>query len=90
MVRRICFLRDAIENKHTAVTKLLLTNGSKVNSKNKKPSNTPLHFAAINGDIEIVKMLLDRGANIDAKISMAELRFTMRLKIRKWKLLNYF
>lgn len=60
-------LRDAIENKHTAVTKLLLTNGSKVNSKNKKPSNTPLHFAAINGDIEIVKMLLDRGANIDAK-----------------------
>ncbi|CAL1689715.1 unnamed protein product [Lasius platythorax] len=60
-------LRDAVENKHTEISKLLLTNGSKVNSKNKKPSNTPLHFAVINGHIEIVNMLLCRGANIDAK-----------------------
>jgi ankyrin repeat protein len=47
-------LCDAVENKHTEVAKLLLTNGSNVNSKNKKPTDTPLHFAVINGDIEIV------------------------------------
>ena len=51
-------------NKHAEVTELLLTNGSKVNSENKKPTDIPLHFAVTNGDIEIVKMLLDRGANI--------------------------
>jgi ankyrin repeat protein len=60
-------LRDALKNKHTEVAKLLLTNGSKLNSKNKNPTDTALHYAAINGDIEIVRMLLDRGAKIDAK-----------------------
>jgi ankyrin repeat protein len=43
-------LCDAVENKHTEVAKLLLTNGSKVNSENKKLNDNPLHFAAINGD----------------------------------------
>ncbi|MFP3032501.1 MAG: ankyrin repeat domain-containing protein, partial [Wolbachia sp.] len=60
-------LCDAVKNKHAAVSKLLLTSGSKVNSKNERPSNTPLHFAVLNGDIEIVKMILDKGANINAK-----------------------
>ncbi|XP_067623198.1 ankyrin-3-like [Eurosta solidaginis] len=60
-------LRDAVKNKHTAVAKLLLTSGSKVTRKNKKLSNTPLHFAVINGDMEIVKMILDKGGNINAK-----------------------
>ena len=59
-------LRDAVENEHTEVAKLLLTNGSKVNRKNKLPLDTPLHFAVRNGDMEIVKMLLDSGADIDA------------------------
>jgi len=45
--------------------KLLLTNGSKVNSENELHSDTPLHFVVRNGDIEIVKVLLDRGADID-------------------------
>ena len=58
-------LCDAVKNKHTEVAKLLLTNGSKVNSKNELHSDTPLHFAVRNGDIKIVKVLLDRGADID-------------------------
>ncbi|XP_020283086.1 ankyrin-1-like [Pseudomyrmex gracilis] len=59
-------LCDAIENRHTEIIKLLLTNGCKVNSDIDKSYNTPLHFAVINGDIEIVKMLLDRRANVYA------------------------
>ena len=59
-------LYDALDNKHTEVAKLLLTNGSKVNSEVGLHVNTPLHFAVRNGDIEIVKMLLDRGADVDA------------------------
>ncbi|XP_020297259.1 ankyrin-1-like isoform X2 [Pseudomyrmex gracilis] len=64
-------LCDAIENRHTEVIKLLLTNGSKVNSNTDEYDNddlgTPLHLAVINGDIELVKMLLDRGANVNAE-----------------------
>ncbi|XP_020297140.1 uncharacterized protein LOC109861755 isoform X2 [Pseudomyrmex gracilis] len=59
-------LCDAIRKKHTQVIKLLLTNGSKVNGNTDKFDNTPLHFAVLNGDIEIVKMLLDRRANVNA------------------------
>ncbi|XP_044742473.1 ankyrin-3-like [Chrysoperla carnea] len=62
-------LCEALKNRHLEMAKLLLTSGSKVNSKNsyQNPSNTPLHLAAINGDIEIIKMLLNRGADINAK-----------------------
>ncbi|XP_076680771.1 uncharacterized protein LOC143375485 [Andrena cerasifolii] len=59
-------LRDALENRHTKVAKLLLIKGCKVNSKNNNISHTPLHFAVINGDIEIIQMLLSRGAKINA------------------------
>jgi len=60
-------LCDAVVYKHTEVAKLLLTNGSRVKSRNKTPTDTPLHYAAVNGDTEIVEMLLNRGANINAK-----------------------
>ena len=43
-------LCDAVKNKHTEVAKLLLTNGSQVNSENELLSDTPLHFAVRNGD----------------------------------------
>ncbi|XP_020290493.1 ankyrin-1-like isoform X2 [Pseudomyrmex gracilis] len=59
-------LCEAIRNKHTQVIKLLLTNGSKVNSNTDEFTDTPLHFAVISGDIEIVKMLLDRHADVNA------------------------
>ena len=59
-------LCDALANKQTEVAKLLLTKGSKVNSRNGRPTGTPLHYAVINGDIEIVEMLLNRSANINA------------------------
>ena len=59
-------LRDALQNNHTKVAKLLLTNHSKVNSNSKHPSDTPLHFAIKNGDMEIIQMLLYRSANVNA------------------------
>ncbi|XP_020297132.1 ankyrin-3-like [Pseudomyrmex gracilis] len=59
-------LCDAIRKKHTQVIKLLLASGSKVNFTTPKINNTPLHLAVINGDIEIIKMLLDRHADVNA------------------------
>ncbi|XP_044739630.1 serine/threonine-protein phosphatase 6 regulatory ankyrin repeat subunit C-like [Chrysoperla carnea] len=63
-------LCDALDNKHSEVAKLLLTSGTAVNSKEnnyQSTSETPLHFAVMNGDIEIMKMLLVRRANINAQ-----------------------
>ena len=59
-------LCTAVEKEHTEIAKLLLNNGSKVNNGNEYPSVTPLHFAVQNGDVEIIQMLLDKDANINA------------------------
>lgn len=63
-------LRISTKNKHFEITKLLLESGAKVNNshnRRKKFNDTPLHYAAISGELEIAKMLLDKGANIHAK-----------------------
>jgi ankyrin repeat protein len=60
-------LRNAVKDKHTEVAKLLLANGSKVNTINGTSTDTALHFATINGDIQIVEMLVNRGAEINVK-----------------------
>ncbi|XP_055858341.1 ankyrin-1-like isoform X2 [Episyrphus balteatus] len=65
-------LRKSIEHNHTELSILLLNSGSKVNSKSPKRNhtNTALHFAVQNGDIEIIQMLINRGAylNVQNKI----------------------
>ncbi|XP_076547719.1 uncharacterized protein LOC117610162 [Osmia lignaria lignaria] len=58
-------LRDAIANEHTEIARLLLINGSKVNSKNENPSDSPLHLAVRKCNREIVELLLDRGADVN-------------------------
>ncbi|XP_076684312.1 uncharacterized protein LOC143377171 [Andrena cerasifolii] len=62
-------LRTAIEKKHAEIANLLLANGCKVNKKNKNRVNSPLHYAAINGEVELVRVLLDKGAKVDARNS---------------------
>ena len=55
----------ALEYKKPAIVMLLLDMGCKVNKNNFKPANTPLHYAAINDDLEIVKELVAKGTYID-------------------------
>nr|AKD28023.1 ankyrin repeat domain protein [Glypta fumiferanae] len=59
-------LRDALEEKHRAIAKLLLESGSKVNSEDES-SIAPLHFTVIYKDTEIISMLLERCADVGAK-----------------------
>ena len=54
------------QNDHTNVARFLITNGATINAKD-KDENTPLHFAAGNGNIGIVKLLIKNGAIIDAQ-----------------------
>jgi ankyrin repeat protein len=62
---------------------LLLDGGCKVNSGNSSylTFDTPLHYAVICGDIEIVKMVLDKGASIRSKLNLVKLHFSMPLRI---------
>lgn len=39
--------------------------GSRINDKFRRLKYTPLHIAAANGDIDVVKMLVDSGSNVD-------------------------
>ena len=54
------------QNDQTNVAKFLITNGATINAKD-KDENTPLHFAAGNGNIGIAKLLIENGAIIDAQ-----------------------
>ena len=85
--RGYVLLRDALENKHTEIAKLLLIKGSKVNSNGKYP-NSPLHFAATNGDIDIVQMLLDRGANINAQNKSGDTPLHNAVKSKKLEIVE--
>ncbi|KAK2706369.1 hypothetical protein QYM36_016417 [Artemia franciscana] len=53
-------LREALINKHIAIVKLLLHNDCKINIEYGRCSDTPLHLAVIYGDIEVIKMILDK------------------------------
>ncbi|XP_065573462.1 serine/threonine-protein phosphatase 6 regulatory ankyrin repeat subunit C-like [Artemia franciscana] len=60
-------LRQALINKNTAIAKLLLNYDCKVNIENEKLTDTPLHLAVISGDFEVIKMVLDKGADVNAR-----------------------
>lgn len=45
----------------------LLQHGADVNRKTRKGDNWPLMYAAAHGDTEVVRILLDRGANVNIK-----------------------
>jgi len=53
-------------NRKIEITKSLLNYGCKVNIKNTMPSDTPLHLAVASSDTDVVEMILDKGARINA------------------------
>ena len=51
----------------TSVKRLLSIRNINVNVKNDVSGSTPLHWAAANGHVEIVRLLLQNGADVNAK-----------------------
>jgi ankyrin repeat protein len=63
-VRHAEVLHAAVEAGHRRVMRWLLDHGAKVNARTSRGSKaTPLHAAAWNGDLPMVKLLLSRGAD---------------------------
>jgi hypothetical protein len=57
----------AINGLTTSVKSLLSIRNINVNVKNDWNGSTPLHYAAANGHIEIARLLLQNGADVDVK-----------------------
>jgi len=55
----------AIENGHIQVARTMLRYGADIHLRDGE-GNTNIHWAAYSGNTDILKLLLDRGANIEA------------------------
>jgi ankyrin repeat protein len=60
-------LHVAAMNGFTGISELLIANGAQVNGVTKTDRATPLHLAAGKGQLEEIRLLLEKGADIEAK-----------------------
>ncbi|MGD2033553.1 MAG: ankyrin repeat domain-containing protein, partial [Bacteroidales bacterium] len=60
-------LHNAAINRHPDVVRLLLGSTKNINLQENSLGNTPLHIAAINGDLKSVEQLIDAGAKPDLR-----------------------
>lgn len=58
-------LRYALWREQREIAKLLIEKGCRINKTLKTSSNTPLHIAVRQEDVEIVKILLNKGASVE-------------------------
>ncbi len=63
--------KAARSDKVKQVKRMIRENPELVNARDKLEW-TPLHFAVANGSLKMVKFLLSKGANVNAKASMGE------------------
>ncbi|KAJ8665291.1 hypothetical protein QAD02_006953 [Eretmocerus hayati] len=75
-------LRYALWRGHRDIAKLLIEKGCRINKDSKSSSNTPLHIAIKQEDVEIVDILLSKGALIEAKNHVGDtpLHFAAKVK----------
>jgi ankyrin repeat protein len=60
-------LENAARNNNTEMIDLLLASGVDINEKNERWGDTALHVASHEGRIDAVKLLVKRGAKVDAR-----------------------
>ncbi|XP_057333505.1 putative ankyrin repeat protein RF_1087 [Microplitis mediator] len=58
-------LRIAVQRRDYKLAKSLSNTGAQINYPHVRPCNTILHLATMNHDVEMVQMLLDRGAYVN-------------------------
>ncbi|KAJ8669924.1 hypothetical protein QAD02_001183 [Eretmocerus hayati] len=81
-------LRDAVQNGNKALVQLLIDSGAPVNLKTPYPVHTPLHLAVISRSPEMVKILLDKGANISAECYEGDTPLTMAARMENTSIVD--
>jgi ankyrin len=66
---------------------LLLENKAQIDIQNNN-SNTALHLSSLRGDINLVRLLLERGANIEQKTNQEETALDIAKKLQKTEITN--
>jgi ankyrin repeat protein len=66
------------------IVSLLIEKGADINITDLQHSRTPLHLVCFEGTLEIVRNLLDNGANINAKDSYGMTPLEKRCKRSAW------
>lgn len=61
--KSISAFHQAVKSGNTEAVKNILASGVDVNAKDPQLGNTALIYAALNGDIKMVELLLEKGAN---------------------------
>ena len=68
IARRDSVMMAAVDFRHTSLVEWLLERGANVNARSNAGSRqTALHSAAWNGDLDMVKLLVERGADLTAR-----------------------
>jgi ankyrin repeat protein len=65
-------IHSAAAGNYTAIAKLLIENGAKVNVA-QQAGTTPLHSAAQNGNLDLLILLLENGASVDVRMEGGKL-----------------
>ena len=58
---------ESLTKQHDAVARLLIANKANVNAKDAK-NRTPLHYAALSGNYDLTRLLVERKANISVEV----------------------
>jgi len=76
-------LHRYVTSPHPEIVEFLIQHGAKVDATTDNERNTPLHTAMLGGEIETLKLLLDNGADINArnklgKTPLSEAKYFMK------------
>jgi ankyrin repeat protein len=66
---KVTALHSAAAARQTAIARVLIAHGARVNAEAGESAFRPLHEAAANGDLELAALLLENGADVNARMT---------------------
>ncbi|OXU29408.1 hypothetical protein TSAR_002204 [Trichomalopsis sarcophagae] len=81
-------LRYALWREQKEIAKLLIEKGCRINKTTKSSSNTPLHIAVKQKDVEIVTILLNKGASVESRNHNGETPLHFAAKTRNDEIID--
>jgi ankyrin repeat protein len=80
---------SAVQGNHKPVVDYLLTKGARINEKNGPNGITPLYLACSLGSLDIVKVLVDAGADVNQKSTQGYTSLFLAVKEKHKPVVDY-